>query len=94
MKNYEITCVIDPNITEEELPALLEKISGQVVTMGGEIISVDNWGKRRLAYEINGKNEGIYVTMHFSAGPDVAKELGRIARISDKILRNLVIKNN
>jgi small subunit ribosomal protein S6 len=94
MREYEITCVIDPNIGEEELPALLEKFSNQIVNLGGQIIAVDNLGKKRLAFEIKGKTEGIYVNIRFSSNPEAAKELGRIIRLSDQVLRNITIRNN
>lgn len=94
MREYEITCVLDPNIGEEELPVLLEKFSTQIVNLGGQIIAVDNMGKKRMAYEVKGKTEGIFINLRFSSNPEAVKEMERILRLNDQVLRNLTIRNN
>jgi len=93
VRTYEATYILDPNVTEEQLPGLIEKFTNQV-TGKGEVMTVDNWGKRRLSYEIKGKREGVYVTMRFKATSQVADELGRILRLSDEVIRNLIVRLN
>ena len=91
MPTYEATYIIDTSVTEADLTAVVDKYHTQV-SGAGEIISLDNWGRRRLAYEIDGKREGTYVTMRFKALPAVAAELDRTLRLSDGIIRNLIVR--
>ncbi|HAZ37563.1 MAG TPA: 30S ribosomal protein S6 [Clostridiaceae bacterium] len=92
MKKYETLVVLNPNLTEEEVKAVEEKVKEVIVNGGGVVENVDEWGKRKLAYEIDHINEGYYVLINFSAGPDLPKELDRILRISDKVIRHIVVK--
>ena len=93
MRTYEATYILDPNLGEEDVPRLIEKFQGQIGDKG-EIVTVDNWGKRRLAYEIKGKREGIYVTMRFKSESEVADELGRVLRLADEVIRNMIVRLN
>ncbi|MHB2017316.1 MAG: 30S ribosomal protein S6 [Candidatus Xenobia bacterium] len=93
MRTYEATYILDPNITDENLPGMIEKFTNQV-SGKGEVMTVDNWGKRRLSHEIKGRREGIYVTMRFKAESAVADELGRVLRLADECLRNLIVRLN
>ena len=93
MRTYEATYILDPNISEEQLPTLIEKFTNQVSSKG-ELMTVDNWGKRRLSHEIKGRREGIDVTMRFKSESAVADELGRVLRLSDECLRNLIVRLN
>jgi small subunit ribosomal protein S6 len=90
---YEATYIIDTSVTESDLATVIEKYQTQVSSTG-EILSLDNWGRRRLAYEINGKREGTYVTMRFKAEPAVAAELERTLRLADGIVRALIVRVN
>ncbi|CCJ34053.1 MULTISPECIES: 30S ribosomal protein S6 [Caloramator] len=92
MKRYETLFVIAPNVVEEEIKATIEKIKGVIENGGGVIDNVDEWGKRRLAYEINHFNEGYYVLINFTASPELPKELDRVLRISDNVIRHIVVK--
>lgn len=94
MKVYETTYIIDPAAGEEAIPAIVEKFSQHVQNGGGQVINIDNWGRRKMAYEIKGKKEGIYVTMRFSGPHELAQDLGRVLRISEEVVRNIVIKIN
>lgn len=93
MRTYEATYILDPNLTEEDVPRLIEKFQTQVAGKG-EVVTVDNWGKRRLSYEIDGRKEGVYVTMRFKAESDVADELGRVLRLADEVIRNIIVRLN
>ncbi|MBR6729284.1 MAG: 30S ribosomal protein S6 [Clostridia bacterium] len=91
INKYETIFVVDASLEEEKITALVEKFKS-LISDAGEIESVDEWGKRRLAYPIDDKNEGYYVLIHFSAQPDFPQELERIYRITDGILRDIIIK--
>lgn len=90
MKKYETLFVLNSSLDEEGLKANIEKIKG-VIESDGTVTNVDEWGKRRLAYEINDMGEGYYVLINFEANPDLPKELDRIFRISDSVLRHIII---
>ena len=87
---YEVLYVIDPAVGEEGIAALVEKFKA-LVEGNGTITSVDEWGKRRLAYPINDLMEGYYVLMTFDAKPDLPAELDRVFKITEGILRSLII---
>lgn len=93
MRNYEIMYIIRPELDEEKTNAVVDKVKGLVENNGGEVTKLDKWGKRRLAYEVE-KNvrEGFYVLMQFTAGPDVAIEIDRILKISDEVMRHLIVR--
>jgi len=89
---YEATYIISPHIGDDAVQSVIDKFSEVVTSGGGQVVNVDNWGKRRLAYEIKGKNEGIYVTMRFNAPYKLSMDLSRVLRISDDILRHIVVR--
>jgi small subunit ribosomal protein S6 len=92
MNKYELLFVIAPSLTEEEVKAVVEKAKEVVVNGGGVVDNVDEWGKRSLAYEINHINEGYYVLVNFTSSPELPKELDRVLRISDNVIRHLIVK--
>ena len=89
--NYEALYILDPALSEEAIAALVAKFKG-VVEANGTVSEVDEWGKRRLAYPINFKNEGYYVLLHMTAAPEFPRELERNLQISDQIMRYLVTR--
>ena len=86
---YEVLYIIDPTLGEEGIAALVEKFKA-MVEAEGTLSSIDEWGKRRLAYPINDLAEGYYVLMNFEAKPEFPAELDRILGITDGILRRLI----
>jgi len=88
--NYEAMYILDPNLTEEATAALVEKFSN-LVGNSGSVTEVDQWGKRRLAYPINDLNEGYYVLMTFTAPAALPAELDRVYKITDGVLRSLIV---
>ena len=86
---YEVLYIIDPAQGEEGIAALVEKFKA-MVEAEGTLSSIDEWGKRRLAYPINDLAEGYYVLMNFEAKPEFPAELDRILGITDGILRRLI----
>ncbi|MCE1245806.1 MAG: 30S ribosomal protein S6 [Firmicutes bacterium] len=94
MPLYETTYILNPSLEEEQLTRLQEKYTEYVTKNGGEIINVENWGKRKLAYEVNGNTEGVYIVMKFSSKTQVAEELRRDMRLSDDVVKAMVIRLN
>ena len=88
--NYETLYIIDPTQGEEGVPALVQKFK-TLVEENGTLKEIDEWGKRRLAYPINDLLEGYYVLMTFTSGAEFPAELDRIFKITDGILRSLII---
>jgi small subunit ribosomal protein S6 len=92
MNNYEIIYVIDVACEEEARKALIEKFNGIITANGGEVVKVEEWGKRRLAYAIDYKTEGYYVYVAFNGEATLPKELSRNLGNNENILRSQVVK--
>ncbi|MGL4760089.1 MAG: 30S ribosomal protein S6 [Sarcina sp.] len=92
MRNYEMIFVMNPSLDDEAVKAMIEKFTGIVENGGGAIENVDFWGKRRLAYEIKKVSEGFYTLVNFSAGTELPKELDRVFKITDGIIRHIIVK--
>lgn len=93
INKYETIFVVDPRKSEEETEAIVEKFKSLIASQG-TVESVDVWGKRRLAYPINDQNEGYYVLVNFESAPEFPKELERNYRITDGIMRSLIIRKD
>jgi len=91
LKNYEAAYIIDAAIEEEGADQLVETINNQITGNGGTIAEVDIWGRKKLAYEIKKRNEGIYVITRFQGESGIANKLMHFLKINDKILKYLVI---
>ena len=91
MNNYETMLVFTVAEGEEKTQALVEKFKA-LVEENGTLESVDEWGKRKLAYPINDEPEGYYALFNFSAAPEFPEEFYRIVKITDGVLRSLVVK--
>lgn len=91
MANYETMFVLSVANGDDATAAMVEKVKG-LVSANGTLDSVDEWGKRKLAYPINDETEGYYVLMNYSCEPQFPAELDRICKITDGILRTLIIK--
>ena len=87
---YEVLYILDPNLTEEATAAMVSKFQ-TLVEQNGTLAEVNEWGKRHLAYPINDQTEGYYVLMTFSAKPEFPRELDRILRITDGVMRSLIV---
>ena len=92
MNQYEVMYVVDAALEDSARSELINRFNELVVKNGGEVERVDEWGKRRLAYAINYKTEGYYVLMYIKAPADLPRELERNLKISDQVLRYLVIR--
>jgi small subunit ribosomal protein S6 len=92
VKRYEVIFVSRADIPSEETTGVIEKYTSIINTLGGTIVKVDKWGKRRLAYHIRKKREGIYTLIDFGGETKIIKELERNFKIDDAILRYLSVK--
>ena len=90
---YEVLYIIDPAQGEEGIAALVEKFKA-LVEANGTLTSIDEWGKRRMAYPINDLMEGYYVLMTFTAAPTVPAELDRLFRINENVMRSMVVSKD
>jgi small subunit ribosomal protein S6 len=84
--------ILDPNVEERTVGPSIDQFLGVVKTDGGSVEKVDVWGRRRLAYEINKKSEGIYAVVDLTAQPATVKELDRQLNLNETILRTKVIR--
>ncbi|MFX3623269.1 MAG: 30S ribosomal protein S6 [Ectobacillus sp.] len=92
MRKYEIMYIIRPNMEEEAQKALVERFSNVLTENGAEITNVKEWGKRRLAYEINDFRDGIYMLVNVVSNPEAVQEFDRLAKISEDIIRHIIVK--
>jgi len=93
MTNYEVMFIIDPALEEAKKEATVEKVK-DIIAADGEVSKVDVWGMRKLAYPIQKKNEGYYVVIEFAASTELPKELDRRLRISDDVMRHIIINKD
>ena len=92
MNSYETLFVVDATLSEEDVKATVEKFTA-LIAENGTIESVDEWGKRKLAYPINDKNDGYYVLVNFKSEGEFPSELERVFGINEYILRSIVIRH-
>ncbi|NLM40961.1 MAG: 30S ribosomal protein S6 [Firmicutes bacterium] len=94
MRAYELMVIYSPQLDEEALAAQIEKTKDLIVGVGGEIEKVDQWGKRRFAYEIKNNTEGFYVVIDFKAESGATSEVERILKITDEVVRYLLVRRD
>ncbi|MDR0490579.1 MAG: 30S ribosomal protein S6 [Oscillospiraceae bacterium] len=88
--NYELMYIIDPDIGEEQTAAAVEKFKA-LIESNGTISDLEEMGKKKLAYLINDKPEGYYVLVRFTSGPGFPAELDRVLKITDSVMRSLIV---
>jgi small subunit ribosomal protein S6 len=92
MRHYELMLILDPEIEEKTVAPSLDKYLTVVTTGGGTVDKIDIWGRRRLAYPILKKSEGIYAVVDMTTTPDVAQELDRQLGLNEAVLRTKLIR--
>lgn len=92
MNKYESVVIINPNVDEEGLKALVENFT-KLINTDGKVEKVEELGKRKLAYEINKNSEAYYVVYYFEANPNLIAELERNYRITDEVIKFMTIRN-
>ncbi|GAA3028553.1 30S ribosomal protein S6 [Gordonia defluvii] len=92
MRHYELMVILDPSLDERTVAPSLDTFLNVVRKDGGSVDGVDIWGKRRLAYEIEKNNEGIYAVIDLNATPDTVNELDRQLKLNESVLRTKVLR--
>jgi len=92
MRKYEVMYIIRPNIEDEAKKALVERFNNVLSENGAEVTEAKEWGKRRLAYEINDFRDGYYMLLQVNSAAEAVQEFDRLAKISEDIIRHIVIK--
>ena len=92
MRTYEVMVLIDSDVDERQVPALVEKHLEVITKGGGSVDNTDIWGRRRLAYDINKKSEAIYAVLQISAEPAIVSEMDRLMSIDERIVRTKVLR--
>ena len=91
MTKYETTFILEPGFDEGRVNEEIERVSQWIRDLGGEVLEVQRWGKKRLAYEIEKKRDGIYTLMLYQAGGPTVKELERRLRLNESVMRVLTV---
>jgi len=94
VRKYESMYILRPDLDEEAVKSTVERFASLVSEQGGQVTKAEPWGKRRLAYLIDGFKEGYYVLMNFSANASVPAELERVYKITDTIIRYMIIRED
>ena len=92
MRKYEMVVILDPSVDERTVTGTFEKLVQVIPTEGGTIDNVDVWGKRKFAYEIDKKTEGIYIVMQFTAKSSTSQELDRQLGLNESVMRTKVMR--
>jgi small subunit ribosomal protein S6 len=91
-RKYELIYVVSPDATEEQTTDLQKQVEAIVERMGGQVEQVDNWGRRKLAYEIGRHKEGTYVLVVLNGSGELMKEIDRRLKVFDTVIRHLVVR--
>ena len=91
MRKYEAVFITNSNTDEERRNSIMDRFKG-IIEGNGTITNVDEWGNRKLAYEINDLREGYYVVVNFEAEREVINELERIAKITEEVIRHMIVR--
>ena len=92
MRPYEVVVILEPNLEESQVQAILNKNTEQLQAGGATVNKVDKWGKRRFAYEIAKKTEGFYVLLDITSEPAPMADLDRSLRLADDVLRHKIVR--
>ena len=91
---YELMCIADPELDERGLKKLTEQYLELVTKEGGSVENTDIWGRRKLAYEIDGKTEGNYVVVNYTTTPEVSAELDRVLNLNESVVRTKILRKD
>ncbi|HZT40210.1 MAG TPA: 30S ribosomal protein S6 [Bryobacteraceae bacterium] len=92
MRVYEELFIVRPDATDEEIDPLLDQLAGVIKASGGNVEKTEKWGVRRLAYRVQKRNEGNYILLQFSSGPETVREIERRLRVSDLVLKFITVR--
>lgn len=91
MRTYEALYIVKPDKNDDEIQTIAKDVEALVTTAGGTIVRSEIWGKRKLAYEVKKQSEGVYVLLRFESNPDFVGRLENHFRLSDDVIRDLVV---
>ena len=94
MHNYELIFILQADLDEASLNTAVDNVETLIKNNGGEIAKIDRWGKRKLAYEIDKINDAFYVLVDFHNNPSEIAEVDRVLRISDAVLRFMIVRRD
>mgnify|MGYP005863053795 CR=1 FL=1 len=92
MRDYELVVIISPDVAEEDVPNTIDKVSQFITSRGGEVVEVDRWGRRKLAYPITRHTEGNYVLTQFKLDPTQVAELEASLELAEEVIRHLLVR--
>jgi small subunit ribosomal protein S6 len=92
MNYYEEVMILDANIDDNAVNETIDRVKNVIVSKGGEVLKTDNWGRRKLAYELNKHQKGNYVLLNFKSPPDTVLELEKLSKVVDPIIKFMVVK--
>ena len=92
MRDYELMCVLNPELNEAGLEAQNERLTTMVTGRGGEVVSMEPWGRRRLAYQVKNYREGIFILTRFKMAPADAETLERTLQLNEAVIRHLIVR--
>lgn len=90
MRNYELMCIIQPDLDETALNGVLDKVKGWITESGGSVDKAEVWGRRRMAYSINKHREGQYILLNVTLNPTATSDLERNLRYQESIMRHML----
>lgn len=91
MRNYELVCVVHPDLDETAFTGVVDKVKGWIAEAGGEVTKTDIWGRRRMAYAIQKQREGQYVLFEYKLEPAMSNTLERNIRFLEAVLRHIIV---
>jgi small subunit ribosomal protein S6 len=92
VRTYDVLLIADPRLTDEEVAQLGGRLQESLVTLGGEVVSLEDWGRRRLVFELRKQREGHYLLLQVRAAPAVMREYGRQLNLNESVLRFLATR--
>jgi len=92
MNKYETVCIVRPDLAEDAVKGIIAKATASLESAGGTVARVDEWGRRKLAYPIQKKNEGYYFVLDYTSSPEGSKEVERLLRLNEDVLRYQTIR--
>ena len=91
-RKYELVYVVSPDASDDQITALHTQVQETVTRMNGQLEKTENWGRRKLAYEIGRHKEGTYVLEHITGSDELMKEIDRRLRVSDQVIRHITVR--
>jgi len=91
-RRYEVMFIVDPRLEDASIQQAVDRYLGVVRERGGEVVKVDQWGRRKFAYELNHLHEGYYVVAEADAEPQAMTELDRVLRLADELVRHKIVR--